>query len=217
MTQQRWLIDHAFRDAPPSERGKRAEMDRYLKLADLAVQAGDIGEAVSVLRTALQTDPARYQDILSRLDRLPLSPPDRRRLQAEFRWNIRALQPGVLPPDDGPRPCWSYRVREVRVHSTTVHQGIGSRERRISYDARDWIYDDAAESWRADSEWLMDVGTEVERIGGPQQSRYRAVIAADGGFLAEGPIPPCHRSQWSGPFDTERERLFVAETLPASQ
>ncbi|HUI28005.1 MAG TPA: hypothetical protein VL403_18125 [Candidatus Kryptonia bacterium] len=215
MTEERWLIDHAFEHAPPSQRGARAEMDRYLKLADLAAEAGDIGKSIEVLRQALQTDSSRYREVEQRLARLPLSPADRKQVEAEFRWNIYVLEPGSPPPEDAMLPCWSYRVREVHVRTTEVHQGIGSAERRISYDARSWVYDAAAERWRADGDWVKDISAETERVGGPPRSRYRAITAADGGFFAEGPVPPCHRSQWTGPFDSERDRLFVASELPS--
>jgi hypothetical protein len=214
IAEERWLIDHAVEEAPPSELGKRAEVDRYLKLADLAAAAGNVGEAIGALRLALQIDSSRYEEVLRRLEQLPLAPPERKRVQAEFYWNIQVLEPSAPPPTENLLPCYTYRVREVHVRATEVHQGVGAGERRISYNARSWLYDAASDSWRADGDWVKDISAETERLGGPPRARYRAIAAADGGFFAEGPVPPCHRQQWAGPFDTERDRLFVAPELP---
>ncbi|MBI4515313.1 MAG: hypothetical protein HY699_05800 [Deltaproteobacteria bacterium] len=214
LREQQWLIDHAFSDAPAAERGKRAEAERYLNLAALTAQAGNGNDAIEALRLALQTDPTHHEAVLRQLEQLPLPPRERRRVTAEFRWNLLALLPGVVVPDDSLLPCWPYRVRQVQVHRIEVRQGVGGGERIITYDGRSWVYDPEADSWHPDGGWVADLGAETERVLGPTRPRYRAIVAADGGFFAEGPIPPCHHSRWSGPFDAERNGLFVTPRLP---
>jgi hypothetical protein len=214
--EEHWLIDHAFREAPPEARGKHAEMKRLLTLADLCAETGNINEAIETLRLALQTDPEQHEAIMQRLARLPLAPSDRRHFEAEFRWNLKALLPGTAMPDDDQLPCWSYRVRQIQVRRTEVHQAPEGSERVISYNARSWVYDADKNTWHADGDWVQDIGAESERTQGPQRARYRAIVAADGGFFVEEPVPACHHQYWKGPFDPERDRLFIAHHLPGA-
>ena len=214
LQEQRWLIDHAFRDAPKEQRTRQAEVDRYLGLADLTARAGETGETIETLRLALETDPSRHQAIMDRLAALPLPPAERKRVEAEFRWNIMVLLPNLPPPQDDLLPCWPYRVREIRVRRTEVRQGMEGAQRLVSYDARSWVYNPERDAWFPDGDWFDDIGGETEPINGPTRPRYEAIVAANGGFFTEAPPPPCHRHRWSGPFEKERDRLFVTRQLP---
>jgi hypothetical protein len=213
--EQQWLIDHASRHAPKGERGPQAQVDRHLELARLSVRGGAVGDAIEALRLALQADPTRYDEITTEVMRLPLSAEQLQRLDAEFRWNRKALLPNLNLTDDV-RSCWSYRVREIRVRRTEIRQGLAGSERVTTYDARSWVFDAGRESWRADGDWVEDIGAETERVFAAQRPRYRAILAADRGFFFEGPLPPCHREGWTGPFDPERDRLFVTRHLPGN-
>jgi hypothetical protein len=215
LIKQRWLIDHSL-DAPAAEQGPRNDARRYLELADLAAQVKDMGEAINALRSALQVDPSRYDTIMQRLDRLPLAAADRRRVEAEFRWNIQVLEPGSRVVDERLLPCWSYRAHEIHIRTNEVHRGLGKSQRRITYDARTWIYDSGTQAWYPDGDWVPNIGEETELVDGPPDPRYRAFAAADGGFITNGPVPPCHGQSWTGPFDTERQELFVAPHLPGT-
>jgi hypothetical protein len=214
MREQRWLIDHAFEAAPREQRTRQAEGQRYLALAELTAQAGQTGETIEMLRQALRTDPAQHEAIMKQLNALPLSPKARRRVDAEFRWNLMVLLPGLPPPEDDLLPCWAYRVRQIQVSRIEVRQGTEGAKRVLSYDARSWVYDPDDDSWYPDGDWFDDIGAETEPVNGAPRPRYEAIKAADGGFFTEGPIPPCHRHRWSGPYDMERNRLFVTRELP---
>jgi hypothetical protein len=212
--EQRWLIDHAFRDAPKEQRTRQAEVDRYLSLADLTARAGQTDETIETLRLALQTDPSRHQAIMDRLAALPLPPKERKHVEAEFRWNIMVLLPNLPPPADDLLPCWPYRVKQIRVHRTEVRQGMEGAQRLVSYDARSWVYNPDEDAWYADGNWFDDIGGETEPLNGPPRPRYEAIAAANGGYFSEAPPPPCHRHRWSSPYDKERDRLFVTRQLP---
>jgi hypothetical protein len=217
--EQRWLIDNAITEAPIPERGSDAEFTRLVQLADLYVLAGNTDEAIGVLRTALHTVPTRHEEVRRRLVQLPLTPAERRRVNEEFRWNLQALLPNAVAAadaDTGPPECWSYRVRQIHLRRREVRQSPEGGERYVSYDARSWRYEERQDAWHAEGGWMEDIGAEVERVAGPPRPRYRAITAAHDGFFTEGPVPPCHRPDWTGPFDAERDRLFVAQQLPSS-
>ena len=221
VNEQQWLIENASSEAPVPQRGKEAEFNRQVRLADLYMLQGNADAAVEELRTALQTDPARHEEVRRRLAQLPLTPAERRRVTEEFHWNLNALHPETVGTAEGaadaPPECWSYRAREIHVRRTEVRQGLEGGERWISYDVRPWIYDERKRAWQAEGSWVDDMGAETERISGPSRPRYRAITAADGGFFTEGPVPPCHRKRWTGPFDPGRDRLFVAQRLPTDE
>jgi hypothetical protein len=216
IAEQRWLIDNAFYEAPSAERSDAAEAKRYLHLAELAGKSGNVRLAVQALREALTTDPDQAAAIRAQLDRLPLSPADAERLKREFAWNSAALAPnGDLSTGATETQCWSYNIREVRIrHRRTVNAPEGM-QRQVTYDARPWRFDAETGQWRAEGNWVVDAGTEVELIAGPSQPRYRAVTAADHEFYADGNVPPCHRAGWQGPYDASGT-LFVAEQLPVT-
>lgn len=214
LEEQRWMMERAFSYAPPEEQGPKFEMDRQLDVARLAGRLGNVDEAVTTLREALQTDPNRYREILEVLDGLPLSPLERRRLNEQFRWNLQTLLPSLAIPAADEMPCWSYAVREIRIRSDEVYRGLGKSERRITYDVRTWRFDDGRRAWRPDGDWLTDAGAEVQLTDQPPRPRFQAVEAANGGFLAEGPLPPCHLQAWQGPFDQAHNQLFVTQDLP---
>lgn len=218
MADVRWMIDNAFAEAPPAERTEEAEGARYLQLARLAVQAGKPRLAIEALRQALSSDPHQASAVRNEVAHLPLPPSERRQLEQEFAWNIAALapaEPAAGAAEDRASQCWSYRVHELHVHRQRTIQGDAGREREVRYDARPWVFNAATQRWRADGPWVTDAGTEIELIGGPQQPRYQAVMAADHEFYTDATVPACHRSSWQGPYDSNGT-VFVAAQLPGA-
>lgn len=217
VAEQQWLIKNATLQAPPEERNRQAEAKRQLRLAQFAAKAGDTKTALQALRDALTTDPSQAPAVRRQLDALQLSPAQAERVKYEFAWNLAALDPGEELPaqaERGAPECWSYRVQEVRIrHQLTIRTANGM-ERQVTYDARPWVYDAAARRWSADGGWVDEAATETEPVDGPQRGRYRAVVAADHEFLADGAVPPCHRQAWRGPFETDGT-VFVARELPS--
>jgi hypothetical protein len=214
--EMRWQIDNAFYHAPPRERTAAAEAARYVRLAKLAVQAGDLRLAIKSLRDALTTDPSQAAAVRAQLDKLPISAAKREQLREEFAWNTAALAPAdaaFLTGEPEDTACWSYRVREVQIRHRRIIATTEGRERQITYDARAWLFDALAGQWHVDGGWMRDVGTEVELVDGPAQPRYRALATADHQFYADAAVPPCHRAQWHGPFDPAGT-IFVAAQLP---
>lgn len=218
LSEQRWMIDNAFVQGPREEHTPEADARRSLHLAKLAAKTGKYHLAVDALKQALTTDPSQAAAVRRQLDALPLGPAERARLDHEFAWNIAALQPGddALAPDVEETACWSYRVREVRVrHQRTVSTADGM-QRQVTYDARAWVYDSDRHQWHADGEWMSEAGTETEWVNGPSRPRYRALATAGSHFYTEGKVPPCHRSAWQGPYDSDSGTIFVAAQLPAT-
>lgn len=218
MREARWLIDNALMFAPPEERSPALEADRYLLLADCATRAGKTREALEALREALMRDPTSAPSIYRKLERLPLSPAERKRIEAEFAWNMAAMAPGDPGWVESQRQlsgCWSYRVRQIRLHRQRVAQTERGRERQITYDARAWRYDVDTDRWVVDSTWMADAGGEIHVLGTPEPPRFQAVLAADGGFLTDGAVPPCHREGWRGPYLTDGT-WFTTSELPTS-
>jgi hypothetical protein len=219
ITEERWLIDHASEEAPEGERSPAAEAERRVHLARLAGKAGRLNLAVEELRHALTTDPHQAEAVQAALEQLPLPPAELELRKQEFAWNSAALAPKDAPHGHGKHSstyCWSYRVREVRLrHQRTVRTAEG-RQRQATYDARPWAFHARSRQWQVEGPWITDVGTEVEAVDGPGQPRYRALTAAQHEFLADEPIPPCHRTGWQGPYDSDGT-IFVAPRLPETE
>jgi hypothetical protein len=218
MREARWMIDNALMFAPAEERSSTVDADRHLLLADFATRAGKTREAVEALREALMRDPTSTPSILRKLERLPLSPAERKRIEAEFAWNMAVLAPGDPGWIESQRQlggCWSYRVRQIRLHRPRVTQTERGREQQVSYDARAWRYDAETGQWLADSVWTPNAGAENHVLGTPEPPRFRAVLAADGGFLSDGAVPPCHREAWRGPYLSDGT-WFTTPRLPES-
>lgn len=218
MADARWLIDNALYEAPAADRLPAAEASRYLHLAKLAVRAGDTRAAVDALRQALTVDPQQGAAVRAEIAHLPLPPAQLDRLKREFAWNSAALAPGDdadLGPDEGSR-CWSYRVREVQIRHRRTLRTADGLQRQVTYDARPWRFDADSGRWQAEGPWVTDVGMEIELADGPERPRYRAVAAANHGFLSDDRVPPCHRTAWQGPYDASGT-VFVAERLPAAE
>jgi hypothetical protein len=217
MADDRWLIDNAIYEAPGADRLPAAEARRYLHLAKLAVKAGDTWAAVAALREALTVDPQQASAVRAEISRLPLPPAQLDRLKREFAWNSAALASGDdadLGPDEDSQ-CWSYRVREVQVRHRRELRTADGLQRQVTYDARPWRFDADSGRWQAEGPWVPDVGLEIELADGPEQPRYRAVAAANHGFVSDDRIPPCHRTAWHGPYDAGGT-VFVAERLPTA-
>jgi hypothetical protein len=218
MVEARWLIDNAHVEAPSAERLPHAEAARYIDLARLAAKAGRSDEAVEALREALVADPQQADAVLDAIDQLPLPADRRTRFRQEFAWNSAVLSPALPGTDDvpGTEPqCWSYRVREVRMRRHRTVRTADGPQHVVTYDARPWRFDAKSARWQAEGAWVAEVGTEVQLAGGPRQPRYRAVTAAAHEFLADEPVPPCHRAGWRGPYDQDGT-IFVADRLPVS-
>jgi hypothetical protein len=217
ITDERWLIDNAFQEAPAPERSRAAEAERYLHLADLAAKAGRLNLALEALRNALSSDPHQAAAVRAALVRLPLSPAELERRKQEFAWNSAALAPEDAPAgDENEMQCWSYRVREIRLRRQRTVRTAEGLQRQVTYDARPWVFHADSHQWQAEGPWIIDAGTEVEAVDGAEQPRYRAITAAEHEFLADEPIPPCHRSSWHGPYDADGQ-IFVAGHLPGTK
>ncbi len=214
----RWLVDHGFEAAPESERSAEAEAARSLDLARLAAKAGNVPVAVEALRDALAADPHQAAAVRAELAALPVGPAERSRLNQEFAWNIAALAPagsGALPDEPAAARCWSYRVREIRIRRSITVGGPTQKERQVTYDARSWRFDSASSMWSPESDWVEDAGAEIELANGPEQPRYRAIVAAPHQFIALEDVPPCHRAGWRGPYETNGT-VFTAAELPGT-
>jgi hypothetical protein len=217
IAEERWLIDHTSEEAPEGERSPEADAKRHLHLAQLAAKAGRLDLAVRELRRALTTDPHQADAVEAALEQLPLPPAELELRKQEFAWNSAALAPEDKPRGK-PRStyCWSYRVREVRLrHQRTVRTADGL-QRQATYDARPWAFHAQSRQWQVEGPWRTDVGTEVEAVDGPGQPRYRALTAAQHEFFVDERVPPCHRSGWQGPYDSDGT-IFVAPRLPETE
>jgi len=214
-----WLVDNAFIHAPARERSETADATRYLRMAKLAVRAGNLKLAVEALREALTLDPHQAAQVRAELDHLPVGPAERERLQREFAWNSAALAPGDDARLEGQavRPrCWSYRVREVRIRHRRTFKTEDGMTKQVTYDARPWAFDARSEQWTPEGDWVLDAGTEDELIIGPERPRYRALITAEHQFYADDTVPPCHRDAWHGPFESNGT-VFVTAELPTAR
>lgn len=214
-----WLVDNAFMHAPDAERSEAADAARYLRMAKVAAQAGNLRLAVEALRQTLTLDPHQVANVRAQLDRLPLRPAERERLDREFAWNSAALAPSddaLLQEPSGRARCWSYRVREVRIRHRRTFKTEEGMMRQVTYDARPWAFDVRSGQWDAEGDWITDAGTENELIVGPEQPRYRAFIAAEHQFYADDTVPPCHRDAWQGPYEGNGT-VFVTGELPVAR
>jgi len=213
-----WMIENALLQGPANQQTPQAEAARYLHLADLAAKAGNQRLAVEALRETLTIDPHQAPKIRARLAKLPVSAVERERLEREFAWNSAALAPAddaVLEADPAQPDCWSYRASEVRIRHRRTLRTADGMQRRVSYAARQWLFDTVTRAWRPDGAWLEDAGAVAELVEGPAQPRYRAVVAANHGFYVEGTVPACHRDAWQGPYDRDGTG-FVAAHLPGA-
>ncbi len=211
-----WLIDKSLLQAPRDERSPEAEASRYLRLAQLAARAGKTRIAVDALRETVMRDPTQAENVRRSIEALSVSADELARIKHEFAWNMAALSTSdatLLQQERAAAQCWSYRVREVRLHKNRVRQVEGGSDRELTYDSRSWIFDVSARTWTVEGGWVEDAATEIERVGGPQQPRFRALSAAPHQFYAEAVVPPCHRSAWTGPFAPDGT-VFVARHLP---
>jgi hypothetical protein len=214
---QRWLIDNAFYEAPAAQRSPAAEAKRYLHLARLAAKAGRPKLALDALNHALTSDPHQAPAVWAALVRLPLPPAELERRKQEFAWNSAALAPADAPAGDQKETqCWSYRVREIRLRRQRTVRAAEGLQRQATYDARPWAFHADSHQWQAEGPWIIDAGTEVETVDGPERPRYRAITAAEHLFFADEPIPPCHRSGWRGPYDSDGQ-VVVADHLPSTE
>jgi hypothetical protein len=217
IAEARWLVDNAFHEAPAAERSPAAQAERYLHLARLAAKTGRMDLAIEALRQALTSDPHQAGAVRAALERLPLPPAELENRKQEFAWNSTALAPADEP--DGDRngtQCWSYRVREIKLRHQRTVRTAGGLQRQATYDARPWAFHADSHQWQVEGPWITDAGTELEAVDGPEQPRYRAITAAEHQFFADEPIPPCHRSGWQGPYDSNGT-IFVAARLPVSE
>ncbi len=216
MQEVQWLIDNAMFLGPKESRSREAEADRYLLYADFAIRAGHNKAAVRALREALMLDPTCAPSVRMKVARMPLSPAERERVDTEFAWNLTALAPGEIETEadrSGGR-CWSYRASEIRIRGDQIQRTERGKERQLRYDMRPWRYEARTDQWTPEGDWLIDAGAETQVFGAPSQLRYEVIRAANGGFLTDSAVPPCHRNQWQGPF-LPNNTLFVAPRLPA--
>ncbi len=212
--QQRWLVARAFFEAPASERGPQWDAARLVALGCLYGKAGEARLALEAYREALRLDAGRLEDVLAAIDLLPL-PEDRRdALMDEFaRYGLSLDARAPLAAGRAPE-CWAYVAYEVRVRRIWTRKGPRGLERVVFYDRRPWVFQPAAGGWRADGDWVENAGAELQPVGGGENPRYQAVLDADRGFYTDGRVPPCHRSEWRGPYDAAREEVYIAASLP---
>jgi hypothetical protein len=218
ISETKWLIDNSLLFAPQEQRSPASDADRYLMLADFSTRAGRVSEALDALREAMILDPSCAPSVRLKLDRLPLSPSERKRIETEFAWNLTALAPGSpgwLESQRVQGGCWSYRVKQIRIRQTLVERGDSGKQRRIIYDARPWHYDADLDTWRVDGGWMISAGGEIETLGGAASTRYQAIQKADGGFFTDSSVPPCHAAGWEGPFEVNGT-VFVTTQLPTA-
>lgn len=214
---QKWLVDHDYRDAPDGERGPRFEAVRLLDLGDYLARAGQIPAAVETYREVLTVDPSQIEAVLVGIGMLEIPEERREALMDELVQNVVVIDQRVLLGlSPAERRCWSYVAHEIRVRRQDRSTGLQGFEHHVVYDARPWVFDVGRQSWRADGEWIADAGSEVQRVNGPPNPRYNAILDADGGFYVDGAIPGCHAPMWRGPYDVARGTAYVARRLPGS-
>lgn len=213
---QKWLVENAFLHAPEAERGPEHDADRLLVLADLLAGAGQVRPAIELYREVLRLDRTRAEDVLTGIGLLPIPPDLRNAYLDEFARTALSLDPGARIGRQPGQACWSYGAREIRVRSIWTTKGPDSLERHARYDARRWSYDAGRDIWQPDAEWVRDAGAEIQPVAGAANPRYTAILDADGGFLADVAIPPCHQPEWHGPYDTRWGTIFTAPELPGT-
>jgi hypothetical protein len=212
---QNWLVQNAYTDAPKAELGPRFEAARLLDLGDYLARSGQTIAAVETYREVLRVDPSQIEAVLVGVGMLEIPEDKRNALMDEFVQNVVVIDQrvllGISPAE---QRCWSYVAHEIRVRRQDRSTGLQGFEHHIVYDARPWVFDVQRQTWRADGEWINDAGSEVQRVNGPPNARYRAVLDADGGYYVDGTIPSCHADFWIGPYDPGRGTTYVARRLP---
>jgi len=214
---QKWLVDNSFQDAPSSQRGPRWEAQRLLDLADLQARSGQTAAAIDTYREILRVDPTVIEAVLVGVGMLDIPEERRNALMDELVQNVVVIDQRVLvgiAPSEG--RCFSYVAHEIRIRRRDRTTGPQGFEHHVIYDARPWMFDAGHETWRADGEWISDAGSEIQRVNGPPNPRYQAILDADGGFYVDGGVPGCHVSYWRGPYDVARRTTYVARRLPGS-
>ncbi|GIW42087.1 MAG: hypothetical protein KatS3mg076_2664 [Candidatus Binatia bacterium] len=213
---QQWIVAHAFERAPEEEQTPEKEARRVYRLADLYGRTGDTVRALEAYREVLRLAPDRLEDVLVGIDLLPLPEEERDAIMETFVRNALAIEPGLVLPGQDSSGCWTYRVEQVQVRRIVTRNSQEGLEKVVTYDVRPWLYDARNKTWRPEGSWRTDAGSEVLGPGRVENPRFHAMLDADGGFFAEGPIPPCHQEAWAGPYDRTRRRIFVAKRLPGS-
>ena len=214
---EKWLVDNSFQDAPNAERGPRWEAARLLDLGDFQARSGQTIAAIDTYREVLRVDPTLIEQVLVGIGMLDLPEERRNALMDELVQNVVVIDQRVLVGISPSEPkCFSYVAHQIRIRRRDRTTGTEGFEHHVNYDARPWVFDMAHESWRADGEWIEDAGTEVQRVNGPPNPRYQAILDADGGFYVDGNIPRCHAGMWRGPYDAARHTTYVAQRLPGS-
>lgn len=214
---QKWLVSNSFRDAPKSELGPQWEAARLLELGDLQAQAGQTVAAIDTYREVIRTDPTQIEAVLVGVGLLDLPEERRNALLDEFVQNVVVIDQRVLVGINPQQStCYSYVAHEIRIRRRDRTMGAQGFEHHLIYDARPWMFDANRKGWRADGEWILDAGSEVQRVNGPPNPRYQAILDADGGFYVDGNVPGCHAEFWRGPYDQARRTTFTARRLPGT-
>lgn len=212
---QKWLVDHSFRDAPERERGPHWEASRLLDLAELQGRSGQTSAAVATYREVLRFDPTQIEAVLVGIGMLDLPESRRNSIMDELVQNVVVIDQRVLVGLAADEPsCYSYVAQQIQVRRRDRSMGAEGFEHHLTYNARPWVFDASRGVWRADGEWILDAGAETQRVNGPPNPRYQAILDADGGFYVDGSVPGCHAEWWTGPYDAARRTAYVARRLP---
>ncbi len=211
---QRWLVQQAFYDAPAAQRGPLHDAARLLTLGNLLGQSGQVATALEAYREAITLDPYLLEDVLTGVGMLPLPAAERDAHMEELLRQAISIDPRSNLRTQVQPNCWSYSVREVRLRRIWTRRAAKGLERVAIYDARPWVYDAEANRWRADGDWDQNAGEEIQPVGGQENPNYQALLDADGGFYADGVVPPCHAKLWRGPYDAKRHSGYIARALP---
>jgi hypothetical protein len=214
---QKWLVDNSFLEAPTQEKGPRWDAARMMELGDLQGKAGQNAAAIATYRDILLVDPTQVENVLVGIGMLDLPEDKRNALMDEIVQNVQVIDQRVLVGIAPTEPkCFSYVAHEIRIRQRDRTMGGQGFEHQVTYDARPWVYDVAHGTWRADGEWIADAGSETQKVNGPPNPKYQAVLDADGGFYVDGGIPTCHAGYWRGPYDQARHTTYVARHLPGA-
>ncbi len=212
---QQWLVDHGFTDAPSREKGPRWDAERMLDLADLQGRDGQTSAAIQTYREVLRIEPNQIEAVLVGVGMLDLPESRRNALMDELVQNVVVIDQRVLVGIAPNEPsCYSYVAHQIQIRRRDRSMGAEGFEHHLTYDARPFVFDIARGSWRADGEWIVNAGSESQRVHAAPNPRFQAVIDADGGFYVDGSVPGCHARGWTGPYDAARRTTYVARELP---